>query len=57
MEQGYFGKEWTHECKFHKNSQPQDLSVPNTTHSSFMVLKIQVHMPMHSAYYLHHMSK
>jgi len=47
MEQGYFGKECTHECKFHK---PYDLSVPNTNSLFFYGIKITcVCVPMHSA--------
>jgi hypothetical protein len=39
MVQGYFGKECTHECKFHKDSQPYDLSVPNTNSLFFYGIK------------------
>jgi hypothetical protein len=45
MELGYFGKE----CKFHKDSQPWDLSVPNTNLLFFYGIKKHVCMPMHCA--------
>jgi hypothetical protein len=39
VEHGYFGKESTHECRFHKDSQPQGLSVPNTNSLFFYGIK------------------